>query len=137
MTAAAEADAEALDGDHLVHLDLRADNALIDAEGTVWIVDWPWAVRGCRWLDGLTMLLDVRMRHPEYDADGALNRSPLFAGVASAEVDAVLAGLAGLLMESSRQPEPPALAGLRAGQRAEGRASIDWLRHRGALGGRG
>lgn len=124
---------DALDGDHLVHLDLRADNALLDDAGGVWIVDWPWAVRGCGWLDGLTMLLDTRMRDPRCDADRAIDASPLFRTVDRSEVDAVLAALAGLFLESSRRPEPPALAGLRAFQRAEGRAALSWLRERGAL----
>jgi aminoglycoside phosphotransferase (APT) family kinase protein len=52
----------AVEGDHLVHLDCRADNLLMDASGTVWIVDWPWAGIGAPWLDALTYLLDVLVR---------------------------------------------------------------------------
>lgn len=34
-----------VDGDTLVHFDLRADNILLTDE-RVWFVDWPWAIRG-------------------------------------------------------------------------------------------
>jgi hypothetical protein len=43
--------AEGLDvvaGDRLVHLDVRADNLLIRPDGTVAVVDWPWAAGATR-----------------------------------------------------------------------------------------
>lgn len=42
-----------LRGDQLVHTDIRADNLLIRSDGTVTVIDWPWAARGPAWLDRL------------------------------------------------------------------------------------
>ncbi|MBK0296486.1 hypothetical protein IAE22_31070, partial [Bacillus sp. S34] len=35
-----------LDGEYLAHVDCRADNLLVSADGRVWVVDWPWAAVG-------------------------------------------------------------------------------------------
>jgi thiamine kinase-like enzyme len=49
---------DAARGETLLHADLRADNLLITADG-VMVVDWPYAVTGARWLDGLLLLVSV------------------------------------------------------------------------------
>lgn len=41
----------ALAGESLSHLDSRADNMILDADGRVWLVDWPYACRGAAWVD--------------------------------------------------------------------------------------
>ncbi len=49
---------DVLAGDTLVHTDTRADNLLIRPNGTVVVLDWPWACVGAAWLD-ILLLLEV------------------------------------------------------------------------------
>ncbi|WP_158867039.1 phosphotransferase family protein [Leifsonia sp. AG29] len=122
-----------LHGDRLVHLDTRSDNVLLDAAGTVWLVDWAWACVGAPWIDGLSMLLDARMAGAR-DSERMLGH-PAFADVPAEGVDALLAALAGTFRLSSLQPPPPRMGALRGFQAREADAALDWLaerwRHRG------
>jgi thiamine kinase-like enzyme len=43
---------EAWRGQTLLHADLCADNLLLTSDGVV-VVDWPYAVTGAPWVDGL------------------------------------------------------------------------------------
>jgi len=128
ITALAASAAQAVDGTRLVHLDLRSDNVLLGDDGAAWIVDWPWAAVGAPWLDGLMMLLDARMHggRPER----LLRTHPLFDSVDDDDIDAVLAGLAGLFLDGSLRPPPPNLPSLREFQAREAAAALDWLRER-------
>ena len=126
----AEAVSTTAAGDHLLHLDCRADNLLIDAEGAAWIIDWPWAGIGARWVDGLCYLLDARLRGEAVDAEGHLARHPLFDGVASASIDSVLAALTGGFFAKARRPVPASMPALRDFQRGEALAGVAWLRER-------
>ncbi|ROP58806.1 phosphotransferase [Curtobacterium sp. ZW137] len=127
---AAQTGAAAVDGEHLVHLDCRADNLLVDADGLVWVVDWPWAGIGAHWLDPLTYLLDALVRGEHVDVEQHLATHPVFAGVPPEFVDAVLAGLAGMFLEKAAQPAPPNMPTLRAFQRTEGMTAARWLLRR-------
>lgn len=124
-------------GDTLLHMDIRADNVLVDSDGAVWFVDWPWAVRGADWLDLLTLVLNARVYDPSYDADAALAASPRTARVPYGDVTAALAGFAGYFMDGARQPSPPGLPTLRAFQRMQGVETVAWLRERLEHGGCG
>ena len=125
--------AAAADGEHLLHLDCRADNLLVDADGVVWVVDWPWAGIGAHWLDPLTYLLDTLVRGEDVDVEDHLASHRVFAGVSSGAVDAVLAGLAGMFLEKAARPAPPAMPTLRGFQRSEGLAAAEWLARRGSV----
>lgn len=124
-----EAD-EAVRGSHLVHGDFRDDNILIDRNGEVRIVDWPWACVGCRWFDALTYLLELRRIGADVDAERLTSEHPIFADVEPAAVTAVLSALAGTFLDRARRPAPPAMPALRAFQRDEGEASLAWVRAR-------
>ncbi len=124
--------AAAADGEHLLHLDCRADNLLVDADGVVWVIDWPWAGIGAHWLDPLTYLLDTLVRGEDVDVEHHLANHRVFAGVSSGAVDAVLAGLAGMFLEKAARPAPPAMPTLRGFQRSEGLAAAEWLARRGS-----
>ncbi|MEH0938697.1 aminoglycoside phosphotransferase family protein [Micromonospora psammae] len=126
---AAERGLVALDGDTLCHLDARADNLLIDATGTVTVVDWPHACRGPAWLDTMTLLVNVRL-HGGHDTDALLRRLPLTAGVDPDALTGVYAGLAGYLLDAARQPPPPGIPTVRAFQQAQGDALLPWVRQR-------
>ncbi|BDZ51357.1 hypothetical protein GCM10025867_35980 [Frondihabitans sucicola] len=128
-SAAAEA-STALSGDFLQHLDSRADNVLLDQAGRAWIIDWPWAGVGARWVDGLMYLFDCRVRGESVDTEGVLRSHPLFDGVPESSVDAVLSAMSGGFFAKSRRPAPPNMPTLRAFQKTEALAGIDWLRER-------
>ncbi|MEN0103758.1 MAG: phosphotransferase [Curtobacterium sp.] len=131
FAAVARAGAAAFDGEHLVHLDCRADNLLVDADGVVWVVDWPWAGIGAHWLDPLTYLLDTLVRGDDVDVEHHLATHRVFGGATPEAVDAVLAGLAGMFFEKAGRPAPPNMPTIRAFQRAEGIAAARWLLRRG------
>lgn len=125
--------AEALElvpGDRLVHLDARADNLLLGPDGRVVVVDWPWAAVGAGWFDAVTLLINVRLYDPGYDVEAVLATHPVFTDLPPDAVDAVLAGMAGFFIPTSLEPPPPGLPTLRAFQRDQGAATLDWLRQR-------
>lgn len=108
-------------GDALLHLDLRADNLLLGADGAVHIVDWAHPCAGAAWVDLALLLLEVDLPAP--DLDGILDS----AGAPPAGVDALVCAFAGLLAEHSRRPAPPNLPTIREYQRATARMTIDRL----------
>lgn len=117
----------ALRGGSVVHLDLRVDNALVDDEGRGRLVDWPSAVCGARWVDAVTLLLDVRHLGGAVEAGLA---HPVLRDVPPEHVDVLLAVLGAYFFDSARRPEPPALPGLRGFQRAQGVTALAWLLER-------
>jgi aminoglycoside phosphotransferase (APT) family kinase protein len=117
----------AIAGDTLVHLDLRADNVLVGPDGRVTLVDWPWACRGAPWLDTVLLLINVRLFGGQ-PADRLLaEHTP---GVDPQDLTAVLAGMAGFFLDAARQPDPPGLPTVRDFQRAQGVATLAWVRER-------
>lgn len=123
----------ALDGDTLVHGDLRADNVLVTARGAV-LVDWPWASRGPAWLDTVLLAVEVE-RFGGHDVDGLLRTLPQTRDVDPDDVTGVLAGFAGYFLDTARRPPPPGLPTVREFQRVQGVALLDWVRAR-VSGGR-
>jgi aminoglycoside phosphotransferase (APT) family kinase protein len=127
LCALADRGLAALDGDTLVHADIRADNLLLGATGTVTVVDWPWACRGPAWLDRLLLLLNVRL-FGGHDTGALLSRCATMTGTDSGDLVATLAGLAGYFTDSARLPPPPGLPTVRAFQRAHADVALSWLR---------
>ena len=128
LVAAADRSSSALVGTALVHGDARADNLLVRPDGSVVVVDWPWATRGAAWFDRLTLLVNVGL----YDRAAPLEEllARWLPDLPAADADAVLAGLAGYFVDSARQPDPPGLPTVRAFQRAQGDVVLRWLRQR-------
>lgn len=116
---------EALAGDRLVHVDIRADNLLIRPDGSVMVVDWPSAAVGAPWFDTLSLLLNVRLYGGEI-ADDALD----FFDPDPADVTAAVAGLAAFFTDRAREPEPPGLPTLRRFQQDQADVMLPWLRAR-------
>lgn len=112
-----------LEGDRLVHLDARADNLLVRADGSVVIVDWPWAGVGPSWVDPLTIVLNVAYFAPNDDASGWFQHD-VFADVSPEILARFLFHVAGMFLANSEKPTPPGIPGLRAFQREQGVASL-------------
>jgi aminoglycoside phosphotransferase (APT) family kinase protein len=110
----------ALTGESLAHIDIRADNLLIDEHGTVTVVDWPYACRGPAWLDTLLLLFNVRLHGGRPDlATVDADRDDLIG---------VLAGLGGFFVDAARHPPPVGLPSLREFQQAQADVVVSWLR---------
>ena len=116
-----------LAGVSLVHADLRADNLLLRPDGSVVLVDWPWAARGPAWFDALLLLVNVRL-HGGHDVQGLLHTAA--PGVDDEDLTAVLAGLAGYFIDRARRPAQPGLPTVRAFQAAQGAAVLSWVQER-------
>lgn len=120
---------EAVAGDRLLHLDLRTDNLLLRSDGTVAIVDWPWAAAGDPVLDVVCLL-------PSLLLQGATDPESLLASTGAgrrADPDAVtclIAAFAGRMEEHARRPPPPAMPTVRAFQAAQARVARTWLQQR-------
>jgi aminoglycoside phosphotransferase (APT) family kinase protein len=128
LTLAAQAPA-AVAGQHLVHMDIRPDNVVVDRAGVAWLVDWPWAVVGAPWIDALSYLLGLAMTEPPEAVDRWASSAPL-ASATPEQIDAVMAAVCGNLFRNSVEPPPPSLVGLREFQREFALRTLDWLAYR-------
>ncbi|MDR7382228.1 hypothetical protein [Promicromonospora iranensis] len=131
--ASPERQEEASAGPHLVHGDLRADNALIarQADGVedAVAVDWPYAARGAAFLDQIGMLPAVRGAGGPTPQQ-VLDRTPLPAGTDAEAVTVWVAVLTAYFARGSLLDPPPGIPHLRAFQRIQAEACIPWLRDR-------
>lgn len=116
-------------GDTLLHTDLRADNLLLTAHGTV-LLDWAYTVQGAPWLDLALLLPSVAATTPGLDPHQVWEGSATTTGVPERDLLAVLAAQAGMLLTRSLEPAPPGIPGLREHQQAKGDATLEWLRTR-------
>jgi hypothetical protein len=117
----------ALEGDTVVHADVRADNLLVRPDGSIVVVDWPWASRGASWFDRLLLVLNVDL-YGGHDADALLNRH--LGQIEPGTVNAVIAGLSGYFTDIARRPADRGLPTVRAFQQAHADSTLDWLRRR-------
>jgi len=120
---------DACHGESLVHLDVRADNLLVRPDGSVVLVDWPWACRGAAWIDSIALLLNVGL-YGGHDVDALMSASPVLRAADPDLVTSFLAGLAAYFLDSARQPTPTGLPTVRAFQLAQGEVVLAWLAHR-------
>jgi hypothetical protein len=125
--------AEAFAGPHLVHGDLRADNALVvrrpDGAEEAVAVDWPYATRGAPFLDQTAMLPAVRAGGGPAPAD-VLERTSLPADVEPEAVTVWVAVMTAYFARTSLLDPPPGIPHVRAFQRIQAEACIPWLRDR-------
>ncbi|MBM0239301.1 aminoglycoside phosphotransferase family protein [Micromonospora sp. ATA32] len=129
LRTAADRGVVALAGDTLCHVDVRADNLLLGADGTVSVVDWPWACRGPAWLDTALLLVNVRL-HGGHDTEALLRGRGVTADVDPDDLTGVYAGLAGFFTDAARQPPPTGIPTVRAFQRAQADALLPWVAQR-------
>lgn len=131
MLASMESDfASVVEGDHVVHFDLRIDNIVLGAtEDDDVVVDWPNACVGAGWLDLVAMLPSLRLDGgPE--PEEALRRSSVAAAAEPAAVDVFLASVAGYFTRMSLLPPPRGLPTVRHFQAAQGDIARTWLQQR-------
>lgn len=114
-----------LAGETLAHVDLRADNLLVTPDGRVTIVDWPWACNGPVWLDTVLLLVNVNL-FGGHDVDAILAER----GYPDRTVTDGLIAATGYFLDAAREPDPPGLPTVRAFQRAQGDATLEWVRRR-------
>ncbi|MFT4081247.1 MAG: phosphotransferase [Nocardioides sp.] len=125
-TALADRFAELVVGDTLVHTDVRDDNLLLRADGTVLLCDWSEPMRGPNWLDSLLLLAAARGDGLEVDP----TTHPLLGAAEDEAIDSALALFAGYGLERSELPAPPAMPHLREFQRWQGETCWAWLAER-------
>lgn len=118
---------EAAAGEVLIHADLRADNMLLDQDGAVTFVDWPWACVGAPFVDLAFFLPSVGLGGGP-DPAAVIDRYGLLHGVDPHAFLAVSVAVAGFLQRSSLDPPPPGLPALRSFQQAQADVSLAWLR---------
>ena len=116
-----------VEGDALVHCDVRADNLLI-AGDRVYVLDWPWARVGAAWIDLVAMAPSVTMQGGPACED-FLARLDL-GRVSRDAIDAVICSLAGYFVVRALEPPPKGIPTVRAFQAAQGRVASAWLRER-------
>jgi Ser/Thr protein kinase RdoA (MazF antagonist) len=120
--------AEAVAGETLVHLDIRADNLLL-TDDRVYVVDWPHAHVGARWLDAITFAPSVAMQGGS-EPEELLARWPGVGEADPAAVTAAVASVAGFFTQRALLPAPPGLPTLRSFQAAQGDVARAWLARR-------
>lgn len=119
---------DAVQGETLLHLDLRADNLLLTSE-RVYVVDWPWACIGAAWVDLVGMAPSVAMQGGP-DPEALLVRHPAVRSALPSAITATIAAVAGYFTWSALQPAPPGLPTVRAFQAAQGAVARRWLAQR-------
>lgn len=118
--------AEAAAGEALLHTDLRADNLLLADDGTLVLVDWPWACNGAAFVDLVLLLPSVGLGGGPAPHE-VIERHGLFADVDPDALGAVVAALAGFFVRQSLDDPPPGLPTVRAFQRAQAEVAIGWV----------
>lgn len=116
---------EAVNGETLLHFDIRADNVLLDSD-RVWFVDWPHASIGAAWFDVLAFAPSVKMQggpEPEH----LIAQSPTCREADPGAITAAVAAIAGFFTYQALLPPPSGLPTLRAFQAAQGAVARDWL----------
>ncbi|MFJ9371632.1 phosphotransferase [Nocardia sp. NPDC101769] len=116
------------DGETLLHTDLRPDNLLVTADGSVMVVDWAWPCRGAAWLD--LGFLAPAIAASGIDPDPILATQPSTADLDRVAMDSFVCALAGYWTVQSRLPVPPRSPNLRAYQKRAAATSLSWFRSR-------
>jgi hypothetical protein len=114
-------------GDTVVHCDVRADNLLVRADGSMVVVDWPWALVGPDWVDRLLLMINIDL-YGGHDVEALVAR--WMSEVDPELITGALAGLCAFFTDAGRQPPVPGLPTLRAFQQAQAESTTAWLRRR-------
>lgn len=127
LAALAEHTLDRLHGETVVHADIRADNLLVRPDGSMVVVDWPWAMVGPDWLDRALLMINIDL-YGGHDVEVLVRRH--LGHVDPQLITGSLAGMCAFFVDSARQPDVPGLPTLRAFQHAQGVSTTAWLRRR-------
>jgi aminoglycoside phosphotransferase (APT) family kinase protein len=116
-------------GDRLLHLDLRTDNMLLRPDGTVALVDWPWAAAGHPVLDVVCLLPSVLLQGAQ-DPETLLRSTAAGRAADPDQVTCLVAAFAGRMEEHARRPPPGGMPTVRAFQAAQADVARRWLQQR-------
>ena len=119
-------------GDTVVHCDVRADNLLVRPDGSMLVVDWPWALIGPDWVDRFLLMINIDL-YGGHDVESLVAHH--LSQVDPDLITGTLAGLCAFFTDAGRQPPVPGLPTLRAFQQAQADSTTAWLRRR-LTGGR-
>ena len=122
---------EAVDGDTLLHLDVRADNILL-ADNIVWLFDWASACVGAPWVDAIGFAPSVAMQGGP-PPEQVIARHPAARSADPASITAAVAAVAGYFTHRALQPPAPGLPTLREFQAAQGTVAREWIAQRAGL----
>jgi hypothetical protein len=120
-----------LGGSTVVHLDVRADNLLIRPDGSMVLVDWPWAAIGPDWLDRFELILNIDFTGG-HDVEVITDRH--LGHVPPELITGTLAGFCAFFTDEGRRPDPAGLPTVRAFQRAQAATTLAWLKRRWPAG---
>ena len=123
--------ADAVEGDTLLHLDVRADNILLATE-KVWLFDWASACVGASWVDAVGFAPSVAMQGGP-PPEQVVARHPAARSAEPTSITAAVAAIAGCFTHRALQPPPPGLPTVREFQAAQGKIARDWLAQRAGL----
>ncbi|MEV0707945.1 phosphotransferase [Nocardia aurea] len=121
-------------GNTLLHTDLRPDNMIRRADGSVVVVDWAWPCRGAAWID-LVGLAPSLVRAGT-DPDPLLASHSTTREVDPVAIDGLVCALAGYWTSQCRLPAPPRSPRLRRYQAEAAELTTTWLRRRLSAGTR-
>ncbi|WP_141013601.1 protein kinase family protein [Nocardioides sambongensis] len=124
--------AAVVDGQTLVHTDVRDDNLLLRPDGSVALCDWNWPVAGAAWLDSLFLLIGPR--GDGLDVEAHIAAHPLLAAVEPEHIDIVIALILGHFETSARLPVPRYSPFVRDAQAWQRDVLHDWLAERRGWG---
>ncbi len=113
----------------IVHADIRADNVLIEPDGSVRVVDWANAGLGPAWLDVVFMIPSISMQDGPRPEE-LWQRSKHSTSVAADALDCFVIALAGYFTAFARRPPVAEIPMLRDFQEAQAVWARDWVKTR-------
>jgi hypothetical protein len=122
---------EAVAGETLLHLDIRADNLLLTPDRVV-VVDWPHARVGAAWVDIVGFAPSVAMQGGP-SPEELLGMHPAARAADPDAITAAIVAIAGFFTWGALQPPPPGLPTLRPFQAAQGAVARAWIAQRTSL----
>ncbi len=123
--------ADALIGNTLLHMDIRADNMLLTSE-RVWFLDWPHACNGPSWLDVVAFAPSVTMQGGP-PPEEVISRHPACHAAESDSITSAVVSIAGYFTRQAMLPPPPGLPTVRAFQAPQGLVARKWAAQRTGL----
>jgi len=117
-----------VDGEDLLHFDLRFDNIMLGPGGGVWFLDWGRACTGPRWIDVVCLLLESDLG--AIDAPAAFAAHTIGSSPDGRAVAAFLVALASNWRHSATESPPPHAPDLQARRIRSRDQTLAWLAHR-------